>query len=184
MSKIDKDKLEYAIDYISQLAEGANADAIDAILNDPNTIRIMYFVRDLLIKIRNEELREYHSNANKLDYPLESLAGFTFVREMTMNQFVELCNSYVDLDKYKGLSKTAIFQWLEKNGYLVKNENNKNRPSPKGAEIGIFVKQIRLANGLLVNANLYNRSAQIFLIKNMQLIMSRNNEESVPYPDV
>ena len=58
MEQIDLEKLEKALIYVDRIAEGRNpvynlpADN-DSVLNDPNVIRCMFFIKEVLTAVKN-----------------------------------------------------------------------------------------------------------------------------------
>lgn len=62
MEKIDLKKLDVAISYVQRIAEGHNPvnnmpAEEEAVLNNPNVIRCMFFIKEVLEEVRsNDEL--------------------------------------------------------------------------------------------------------------------------------
>jgi len=77
-------KLEKALIYVDRIAEGKNpvnnmpADD-DAVLNDPNVIRCMFFVKEALTALKNNGgVVGKAVKIKKKDFPLETLSEFHF----------------------------------------------------------------------------------------------------------
>ena len=69
MEQIDMNKLDIAIKYIQRIAEGNNPVSNtpveeDAVLNNPNVIRCMFFVKEVLEEVRRNEGLIYCINLN------------------------------------------------------------------------------------------------------------------------
>lgn len=78
METIDMKKLNLAINYVQRIAEGRNPvnnlpSEEDSIMNDPNIIRCMFFIKEVLeeirrngglIKIKNLTVKKSHSLLN------------------------------------------------------------------------------------------------------------------------
>ena len=82
MGAVDTNKLETAILYLQRITEGKNPvnnmpAEDDSVINNPNVIRCMYFIKDVLEELKSNYgyigRRPYtNRDTNKSDYPLDS----------------------------------------------------------------------------------------------------------------
>ncbi|WP_155829112.1 hypothetical protein [Butyrivibrio sp. AD3002] len=82
MEQFDLDKLEKALIYVERIADGKNpinnmpADN-DEVMNDPNVIRCMFFIKDVLSALKdNGGVIGRVSGIKKKEFPMESLSGY------------------------------------------------------------------------------------------------------------
>lgn len=187
MEKIDKRRLEIAIRYLERMAEGKNPFDNrpvynDSVIKNENTIRCMYFVKDVLEKVYKNEgyigrIPKKKINESKQLFPLVSLEGFVYSRDKSLSEFIEQLNSVIDIERYQKLTFSPINKWLINEGYLhreldVDRGKWNTIPTDKGKEVGI--KQIMRTDskGMKYKASLYGEKAQVFLVDNISQILS------------
>ena len=119
--EIDAKKLETAILYLQRMTEGKNPvnnmpAEDDSIINNPNVVRCMSFVKDVL-----EEVKEkgWPKNGKKPDFPLETLDAFKYSEDVGITKLISQFNECADMDLYNKLSITPLKRWLIENGYLT-----------------------------------------------------------------
>ena len=90
MNQFDMKTLETAIIYVKRIADGKNPVnnqpmPEDSVLNEPNVIRCMFFVRDVLEGVRANEGKVGDSNEGKQrrrqrikEFPVEVLSQFVY----------------------------------------------------------------------------------------------------------
>ena len=181
MKEFDKKALETAIIYIKRLAEGTNpinnqVIADDSVLNNPNVIRCMYFVREILedvyANIDKEEVKAPKKKGTAIQtFPEEVLAQFEYREDKAMPSFLNQLYEPVKGQGYKQIAPTAITNRLIANGYIVEidSEEFKKRikvPSEKGIAIGMRAERIEYYPGMVVIAIYYDKQAQEFLVAN------------------
>lgn len=191
MEQIDLTKLEKAIIYVDRIADGKNPvnnlPAEDEILNDPNVIRCMYFIRDVLMAVKNNDgvvgkLNNSNSSKDKAtkkrqSFPLETLKDFSYVEPKTISRFVEQLNQKVSKNEYRGISHNRITAWLKKNGYLYDAPNEKTGKTStavtdKGRLLGITQKLIvdEISGYSYIRIE-YERTAQEFIVSKIPEMM-------------
>ena len=131
MERFDLEKLENAIIYVERIAEGKNpvnntiADS-DDVMNDPIIIRSMFFVKDVLAELKdNNGIIGKTGGNKKKEFPIETLDSFQYSGVKTITRLTEQLNSGIDETVYKKLSYRTITDWLKRNGYLIETEDSK-----------------------------------------------------------
>ena len=106
------DKLDKALIYVDRIADGKNpinnmpADN-DDVMNDPNVIRCMFFIKDVLLALKeNGGVIGKTSGIKKKEFPMESLSEYQFIETKTITRFTEQLNSGIDEKEYKRMSET------------------------------------------------------------------------------
>jgi len=181
--EIDMKKLETAITYIQRISEGNNpinnlpADE-DSILNNPNVIRCMYFVKEVLeeVKRNNGQIGKKSKKKELLDFPTELLSNFKYEKVKSITKFVNQINELIDEDVYKKVSYKLITDWLKENGYLQEENSIElgkkvSVSTEKGIQIGIHSEITGNMNGVKYMSITYDEKAQNFIVKNMDKIL-------------
>ncbi len=187
MERIDLEKLEKAIIYVDRITEGKNpvnnlpADS-DSVINDPNVIRCMYFIKDTLIALKNNggAVGRGHREKKK-PFPIESLAYFQFVEKKTITKLTEQLNEGVDLNEFQKLKYNVITVWLKNNGYLSENyiEGDKKKytiSTEKGQMVGITHSLQTNTSGKSYYRVEYDKTAQEFIVKNLPEMIRKYRE--------
>lgn len=177
-------KLETAIVYLQRIADGNNPvnnmpAENDVVLNNPNVIRCMFFVKEVLeeVKRNNGYIGRKPGKSHKQEFPMESLASFEYREDKAISKFVAQINESVDENVYQKLSYTTITQWLKLNGFLVEEFNqelNKNvtMPTEKGINLGIRAERRSSLRGVDYMLVIYGKQAQEYIVSNMEAILS------------
>lgn len=183
MEQIDLEKLEVAITYMQRIADGKNPVnnmpvEDDDVLNNPNVIRCMFFVKEILEEVKRNEGRigSKEKKKQKQDFPIEALGKFEYKGDIHISGFADQINKMIDTDVYKKLAYGSVTKWLKANGFLVEvvGSDNKstNRPTEKGIQIGIYTERRTSMNGRDYTVVIYNQGAQEYIVKNMEAILN------------
>ena len=184
METIDMKKLETAILYLERIAEGNNPvnnmpAEEDSVLNNPNVIRCMYFVKEVLEKVKqnNGYIGRKPRRLDKPEFPLDTLKSFSYREDKTISKLVEQLNEPIDENVYQKLSYKPISQWLKFNDFLVeefREDFNKKVtiPTEKGTQIGIRAERRSSARGVEYMRVTYDKQAQDYIVQNMEAILS------------
>ncbi len=150
----------------------------DAVLNNPNVIRCMYFVKEILeeVKRNNGYIGKKVRKSDKQNFPLEVLSSFVYREDQSISRLVVQINEMIDQNVYQKLSYKPIVQWLKQNDFLMEElsqEFNKvcTLPTEKGSQLGITAEKRTSFKGVDFMLILYNRQAQEYIVKNMALIL-------------
>ena len=189
MESVDMKKLETAIIYLQRISEGNNPInnlpvEEDSVINNPNVIRCMFFIKDVLEEVRknNGYIGKKPAKRGKTDFPLEILEIFHYKGDKPISKFVEQINEPLDTDIYKKLGYTVIMKWLKYHGFLKEEYNEKRGktikvPTEKGRRLGIRTEEKMSSAGNEYLVVLYNRNAQEYLIQNMEAILTEEFED-------
>lgn len=188
MEYVDLEKLDVAITYMQRIADGKNPVnnlpvEDDSALNNPNVIRCMFFVKEILQELKSnggcigKKTSRRQREAMKEDFPFEVLSKFQYKEDLSMNRFLRQINELIDVDVYKKLIYQPFVMWLMNNGYIVEEYNKelgkKTKVSTdKGRELGIKSELKTRSTGARYMLITYNQNAQEFLVKNMKKILS------------
>lgn len=183
MGAVDIKKLDIAIAYLQRIADGKNpvnnlpVDEED-VLNDPNVIRCMFFVKEVLEEVKRNGGyigKEPKVKKEKQEFPIETLQLFEYKQDLTISNFVKQINEQIDETIYKKLSYSTILRWLKQEGFLREYEVEAGKkvttPTEKGIQIGIVSEKATAFSGAEYIRIIYTRQAQEYIVKNMQMIL-------------
>lgn len=176
MKQFDQSKLDIAIKYVERIAYGCNpVNNIplenDDILNNPNIIRCMYFIKDVLEEVRSNDgmIGGKTGKEPALPFPLEILDRFSYVEDKSITHVLNQIYEPIAELNVKKVSVTKVTATLKKEGYLLDESNpetGKTRkvPSTKGRELGIYMVE-REYNGRVYQSVTYNQNAQEYVVR-------------------
>ena len=189
MEIIDEKRLDTAIMYLERISEGRNpvnnipVDE-DVVLNNPNVIRCMFFVRDILKQVKENGCcvggkTSKAAKTPKEPFPLETLMQFRYSEDKPLTRIVEQINEPVDKSLNNLLSRNVVKQWLENNGYIIMRFDEELNakctfPTEKGNQIGIRAENRKRHDGNRYILVLYNKNAQEFIVSHIPEILGRN----------
>lgn len=184
MEAVDMRKLETAIVYLQRIADGNNpinnlpADE-DSVLNNPNVIRCMFFVKEVLeeVKRNNGYVGKKSKKSDKADFPIEVLSSFSYKEDKAISKFVEQINELIDENIYKKINYKSITQWLKLNGFLQEEYSQEfsktiTLPTEKGIQIDIRAERRNSSSGAEYMLVIYGKQAQEYIVKNMEKIIN------------
>lgn len=187
MKKFDLTKLDVAIKYVERIADGCNPVnnspfGEDDILNNPNIIRCMYFIKDILEEVRNNGgmIVRSKEKTTLAPFPIEILDEFIYREDMSITHVLNQIYEPISDLNVKKISVAKVTAALKEEGYLL-NESNpetgKTRkvPSAKGKELGIYMVE-REYNGRIYQSVTYNQNAQEYVVKLVRRLV-QNREE-------
>lgn len=176
MKKIDLTKLDVAIKYVERIADGYNPVnnapmGKDDMLNNPNIIRCMYFIKDVLEEVRDNDgiIGGKKGKPVAMPFPTEILDEFQYKEDQSITHVLNQIYEPVEGMNVKKFSATKVTSVLKEEGYLVDERNpgtGKTRkvPSTKGEELGIYVVE-REYNGRMYQVVTYNQNAQEYIVE-------------------
>ena len=187
MEVVDTKKLEIAIQYLRRISEGHNpVNNIpvddDSVIKNPNVVRCMLFIKEVLEEVKRNDgyigrRPRTNRDSSKQEYPLEALKEFRYSEDKSVTRLVDQINNLADMTVYRRITYIPITAWLKQNGYLGEEqteENGKKRTvvTDKGREAGIKSELRRNAKDQEYVYITYGRTAQEFIVSNMDKILS------------
>ncbi|MCM1189950.1 MAG: hypothetical protein NC541_11725 [bacterium] len=184
MEVIDMKRLETAILYLQRIADGKNPvnnvpAEEDAVLNNPNVIRCMYFVKEVLeeVKRNNGHVGKKAKKSDKQAFPTETLATFSYREDKSISKLVAQLNEAVDGTVYRKLTYRPILQWLKSNGFLTEQFDQELKkevtlPTEKGTQIGIRAERRSGLSGTDYMLVIYGKQAQEYIAENLEAILN------------
>ena len=176
MKQFAQDKLEVAIKYVERIADGCNPvnnvplENSD-VLNNPNIIRCMYFIKDVLEEVKNNNgiVGGRSSKEPALPFPVEILDEFAYKEDKSITHVLNQIYEPVADQNVRKVSAVKITAALKEEGYLLEEPNpetGKMRkvPTEKGKELGIYLVE-REFNGSKYQSVTYNQQAQEYIVE-------------------
>jgi hypothetical protein len=184
MEQFEMEKLEKVLEYVNRMADGmnpvtGNAYEEDTVLNDPEVIRCMFCVKEILTAVKyNGGMVGARRKLIKKDFPLDTLETFQYVEDKTITKVVGQINEGVDGNVYEKLSYKTITDWLKGNGYLEEVQDEKlgkrtTVSTGKGNDIGITHSLQTNMSGAAYYRVVYDQRAQEFLIKTLPEMLKK-----------
>ena len=176
MKKVDLVKLATVIKYVERIADGCNPVnnlplEENDVLNNPNIIRCMYFIKEILEEVRYNDgiVTGKREKEPALPFPTEILDKFIYREDMSITHVLNQIYEPVADKNVKKVSVTKVTTTLKEEGYLLyelNTESGKNRkiPSEKGKELGIYIVA-REYNGRMYESVTYNQNAQEYVVE-------------------
>lgn len=176
MKKFEQPKLDVAIKYMERIADGynpVNNEPLenDDIMNNPNIIRCMYFIKDVLEEVRNNDcmVGGKYRNEPALPFPIEILDRFTYVEDKSITHVLNQIYEPIADRNVKKVSVTKVTAALREEGYLfdelnIESGKRRKMPSEKGRELGIYTVE-REHNGRMYESVTYDKNAQGYVVE-------------------
>ena len=183
MGAIDIKKLETAIVYLQRISDGNNPINNmpvneDSILNNPNVIRCMFFVKEVLEEVKRNGgyIGKKVKKRDKMEFPIEVLQEYAYKEDKAITKFVAQINEWVDEAIYKKLNYKIITQWLKLNEFLQEEYSEEfdktiTLPTEKGIQIGIRAERRSSSKGIEYMLVIYNKQAQEYIVQNLEKIL-------------
>ena len=182
MKRFDLEKLDKAIIYAQRMADGrvpySNQPIENDVLNNPNVIRSMYFIKEVLEEVRENGgmvgRRTRRARITASAFPFEVLERFEYQSDMSISRILEQFKELADDSNTKIISAQKVNKWLETNGYITKavvSDSGREGwlPTDKGEAIGLITEQ-RGEPGREYTLTIYSKQAQEFLASNLKRI--------------
>ncbi len=184
MTQVDLSKLDVAITYVERMAEGNNPvknlpAEEDSVLNNPNVIRCMYFIRDVLVQVKENGgvIQGSSGRTAKRPFPFEVLSRFEYEEDRSISHFLAQIKALADTPNVKGIGTKPVTDWLKSMGYLVEEYDSsasekRTRTTEKGEEFGLYMDRRVSMMGKEYQVIMYSRKAQEFIVQNMEAIIN------------
>lgn len=175
MKQFEEQKLDVAIRYVERITEGRNpvnnAPLENDDLNNPNIIRCMHFIKDVLEEVRHNDgvVAGKMKKEPVLPFPVEILDKFSYIEDKSITHVLNQIYEPITNVNVKKVSVTKVTAALKEEGYLLDEQNpetGKMRkvPSVKGRKLGIYLVE-REYNGRVYESVTYDRNAQEYVVE-------------------
>lgn len=183
---VQKAQINTAFMHISKLAEGSNPISNetlskDSVYNNPEIIRTMYVVKEILEKVRdfgipqNREMSK--TDTRPVEFPAEIVENFKWKRDTTVTHFIHDMYMFSKKDVREVAPKT-ILDWLVVAGYLEPAHDkgfnvDYKAVTKKGEALGFRNSRVEKGlGGRSYISVIFSEAAQIFVVKNMEKIIN------------
>ena len=183
MTQIDMRRLEVAIKYIERIADGRNPVnnrpvEDDAVLNDPNVIRCMFFVREVLNAVKENDgmISGRASKTAKSPFPFDCLSKFAYVDDTSISHFLNRLKDLSPDPNVKGIHTKIVTDWLKSKGYLIDIPDEytgkfRTEATESGIAFGLYMQERMSAYGQVYRMVMYSQKAQEFLVAHLEEIV-------------
>ncbi len=186
--EVDMQKLDIAITYLKRIADGNNPinnmpAEDDAVLNNPNVIRCMYFVKDILEQVKASNgiigttAKKERKTRRAVDaFPIELLGKYQYREDKGISRILSQLYEPTKDKTIRKISGKAINDWLMTNGYITETysdelKTNIKVPTEKGKNVGLKSERVEYPSNTYYTI-IYNKSAQEFLIDNFEKFLN------------
>ena len=176
-------KLEVAMKYIERIADGKNPvnnkpAEEDSVLNNPNVIRCMYFVKEVLAAVSENGgvIGGRAAKPARSPFPFECLSGFHYTEDTSIAHLIRQFKALAQDPNVRGIGTKPVTDWLRQKGYLtdqLDQYTGKKYASvtEAGEEFGLFMQERTSAYGQSYKLIMYSQKAQEFLAANLKQIV-------------
>lgn len=181
------EKIRHARNYVEKLANGVNPlngfqIPDEGLLNDVRISRCLFYVADVLRRVEeNGGVIKPGKKQKKLPFRLSYDQRHKYEYSavpITISELTRRINSLIDEETMSKIRLRHISDWLLELGLLESGVDvmgkSFRRPTAKGMEFGLSTIQRRGENGEYTQT-LYNRSAQQFIVDNLDAVLEFNN---------
>ena len=181
MSEIDLQKLDIAIIYAQRMADGKNPvtdqpSVNDSVINNPNVIRCMFFIRDVLQKVKdNGGIISKKASPGKISFPVEVLNNFIYQKDQTITAFISQLKNLCNNPDTVKLNPVLFTNWLREQGYLITETDKytgekKTSTTAQGEDFGLHMEERTAYNGRPYHLIFYGQKAQEYLVEHFKEI--------------
>lgn len=171
---IETKKLTDAIRFTKSVTEGQNPKpgrSCEDFLNDPDTIRNMYFIMNVLGEIDAGNL----VCKNRNPFPYDILNEYRYEKDQGIKNLLSQIYSPLARDNVQTLTPQMVGNWLRDEGYLEMQYDSEYManvavPTTEGEKIGLY-QRVRLYQGRRFPQVIYSQAAQEFIISHFREIM-------------
>ena len=184
--QVDMNKLEVAMKYVERMADGKNpvkniAVEDDSVLNNPNVIRCMYFIKDVLSAVKENGgiIAGKAPKAPKTPFPFECLSNFRYVEDTTISHFLAQLKKLAQDPNVESIKIKTVTGWLTLKGYLVYLQDKytgKMQPevTEAGTEFGLYMNERTSMRGETYKSIVYTQKAQEFIVAHLEQIVNKS----------
>lgn len=182
--QIDMQKLEVAMKYIERIADGRNPvnnkpAEEDSALNNPNVIRCMYFVKEVLAAVKENDgiIGGRVSKQPKSSFPFECLSGFKYEDDTSIAHFMNRLKGLASNPNVRGIGTKPVTDWLKRQGYLVDVQDkytgkHYSEVTELGKDFGLYMQERTSTYGQSYRIVMYSQKAQEFIAMHLEQIVN------------
>ncbi len=180
------EKIQRAKMYLDKLANGINPldDTPlpeEDIVNNVRITRCLHYVSEVLGQVIENGGTDFPEDKVPFAISNEQLAGYPMSETpLRITEITNRINALVDTKRMRKLSPTTVTAWLvsEELLYVVTHPDGKTSklPTENGYRFGISTEP-RMGAGGEYTAILYNSYAQMYILKNLQIILEMHHEK-------
>lgn len=178
---MDNQKLDKAIIYVDRIANGFNPVnnrlvENDSVLNNPNVIRCMYFIKDVLKEVqKNGGVIGKKVKIQKEPFDFQILDKFTYIEDKSITKLLRQIEEYVENPNMEHINCRKITTWLKENNYIVRDKIEQlgivgSIVTDKGKNIGMY-NEVKTINDRTYLAVIYDKNAQEFIVRHLKDIL-------------
>lgn len=179
------EKIAYAKSFVDKLANGINPIdntpvKDDDVINNVRLSRCLFYVSDILRQVvENGGVIKSSKYLAPFSVSAEQLIHFSYSdAPISISEIAKRINDLINTDVMKKITHKDLTNWLISID-ILKEEitpegKTRKRPTINGAEIGIST-EIRTGQKGTYTVVLYNKSAQQFIIDNLESVISLRN---------
>lgn len=178
---MDNQKLDKAIIYVDRIANGFNPVnnrlvENDSVLNNPNVIRCMYFIKDVLKEVqKNGGVIGKKVKVQKDPFDFQILDKFTYIEDKSITKILRQIEEYVENPNMEHINCRKITTWLKENNYIVRDKIEQlgivgSIVTDKGKNIGMY-NEVKTINDRTYLAVIYDKNAQEFIVRHLKDIL-------------
>lgn len=178
---MDNQKLDKAIIYVDRIANGFNPVnnrlvENDSVLNNPNVIRCMYFIKDVLKEVqKNGGVIGKKVKVQKDPFDFQILDKFTYIEDKSITKLLRQIEEYVENPNMEHINCRKITTWLKENNYIVRDKIEQlgivgSIVTDKGKNIGMY-NEVKTINDRTYLAVIYDKNAQEFIVRHLKDIL-------------
>lgn len=182
--QVDMNKLDVAMKYVERMADGKNPvkntpAEDDAVLNNPNVIRCMYFIKEILTAVKENDgiIAGRAPKPQKSPFPYECLSDFQYMGDTSISHFLAQLKGLARDPQVRGIGSKPVTDWLKQKGYLadiLDRYTGKMRPqvTEAGTEFGLYMEERTSMRGDSYYIIMYSQKAQEFIAANLEKIVN------------
>lgn len=179
------EKIAYAKSFIDKLANGINPIddtpiKDDDIINNVRLSRCLFYVSDILRQVvDNGGINKPTKHLVPFSISSEQLLSFAYSDvPIAVSEIAKRINALINTDVMRKITYKDLTNWLISVDMLAEETNSegktRKRPTANGREIGIST-EIRTGQNGTYTVVLYDKSAQQFIIDNLESVIHLKN---------
>lgn len=180
----ESEKIAYAKSFIDKLANGINPIdntpvKEDDVVNNVRISRCLFYVSDILRQVvENGGVSKTAKHLVPFSISSEQLLNFSYSDvPIAISENAKRINALINTDVMRKITYKDLTNWLLSVNLLIEEtygDKKIKRPTPQGNEMGITT-EVRTGQKGTYAVILYNKSAQQFIIDNLESVILLKN---------